>query len=98
MTGVLTSIMKARALVAEFIGTFALLFVVFLVVNNFDKNPPIQLLAVALGVGLTIACFGTALGPISGGHYNPCVTFGMMLAKKISVVTGIAYWLVQIIG
>jgi glycerol uptake facilitator-like aquaporin len=89
--------MKPRALVAEFIGTFALLFVVFLTVNNFAGNP-VQLLAIALGVGLTIACLGTALGPISGGHYNPCVTFGMMVAKKIDIATGIAYWVVQIIG
>jgi len=89
--------MKPRALVAEFIGTFALLFVVFLTVNTFTGNP-VQLFAIALGVGITIACMGTALGPISGGHYNPCVTFAMMIAKKIDVGTGIAYWVVQIIG
>lgn len=89
--------MKPRALVAEFIGTFALLFVVFLTVTNFDKNP-VQLLAIALGVGLTIMVMGTALGPISGGHFNPCVSFGLWTAKKIDVGTMIAYWIVQAIG
>lgn len=89
--------MKPRALIAEFIGTFALLFVVFLTVNNFTGNP-VQLLAIALGVGLTIMVMGTAFGPISGGHFNPCVTFGMMIARKIDVATGIAYWVSQIFG
>jgi glycerol uptake facilitator-like aquaporin len=90
--------MKARALVAEFIGTFALLFVVFLTVNNFMGNPQLQLLAIALGVGFTILALGTAFGAISGGHFNPCVTFAMMIAKKISLADGLAYWVVQILG
>ncbi len=89
--------MKPRALVAEFIGTFALLFVVFLTVTNFDKNP-VQLLAIALGVGLTIMVMGTAFGPISGGHFNPCVSFGLWAAKKIDIGTMIAYWVAQAIG
>lgn len=89
--------MKARALVAEFIGTFALIFVVFLTVNNF-MGTPVQLLAVAFGVGLTIMVMGTAFGPISGGHVNPSVTFAMMIAKKISITDGIAYWIAQILG
>lgn len=89
--------MKVRALLAEFIGTFALAFVVFLTVENFRGNP-VQLLAIALGVGLTIMVMGTAFGPISGGHINPSVTFGMMIAKRISIADGIAYWVAQIIG
>jgi glycerol uptake facilitator-like aquaporin len=89
--------MKASALVAEFIGTFALLFVVFLVVHHFTGNP-VQLLAIAFGVGLTIVCLGTAFGAISGGHFNPCVTLAMMVAKKIDAGTGIAYWIVQCLG
>jgi len=88
--------MKPRALVAEFIGTFALLFVVFLTIKNFSG--PVQLLAIALGVGLTIMVMGTSFGPISGGHFNPCVSFGLWVAKKIDIGTMIAYWIVQAIG
>lgn len=89
--------MKPRALVAEFIGTFALLFVVFLTVTNFTGNP-VQLLAIALGVGLTIMVMGTAFGAISGGHFNPCVTFGLLCARKIDFGTAIVYMIVQCIG
>jgi len=89
--------MKARALVAEFIGTFALVFVVFLTVTNFTGNP-VQLLAVALAVGLEIMIMGTAFGPISGGHLNPSVTFGMLVARKVDLATGIAYIISQCLG
>lgn len=89
--------MKPRALVAEFIGTFALLFTIFCVVTNFTGNP-IQLFAIALGVGLTIVIMGTAFGAISGGHFNPCVTFAMIIAKKMDATTGIAYIVTQLIG
>ncbi|MCC7230676.1 MAG: aquaporin [Fimbriimonadaceae bacterium] len=90
--------MKARAYVAEFIGTFALLFVIFNIAHSLERNGPMQLLCIALGVGLTIMVMGTSFGPISGGHFNPCVTFGMMIAKKIDFATGILYWIVQCAG
>jgi len=89
--------MKPRALVAEFIGTFALLFVVFLVVTNFADNP-VKLLAIALGVGLTIMIMGTSFGAISGGHFNPCVSFGLWVAKKIDFGTMVGYWIAQAVG
>lgn len=89
--------MKPRALVAEFIGTFALLFVVFLVVTNFSGNQ-VKLLAIALGVGLTIMVMGTSFGAISGGHFNPCVSFGLWVGKKIDFGTMITYWIVQCLG
>jgi glycerol uptake facilitator-like aquaporin len=90
--------MKTRALVAEFIGTFALLFVIFNIVHNFERNAGLQLLTVAIGVGLTIAILGTAFGPVSGGHFNPCVTFGMLVAGKIDLMTAILYWVFQCVG
>ncbi len=89
--------MKPRALLAEFIGTFALLWVIFLVVYNFTASP-ISLFAIAFAVGLTVVCLGTAFGAISGGHFNPCVTFGLLIAKKIDIRTAVAYWVVQILG
>ena len=89
--------MKMRALVAEFIGTFALLFVLFLVIFHFAASP-VTLLAIALAVGLTVVCLGTAFGPISGGHFNPCVTFGLLMAKKIDLGTSILYWIVQLVA
>jgi aquaporin Z len=89
--------MSMRALLAEFIGTFALLFVIFMVGNN-TNGTPVQLLSIALAVGLTIVCMATAFGPISGGHFNPCVTFAMVVAKQMDAARALVYWVVQALG
>ncbi len=89
--------MKPRVLMAEFIGTFSLLFVLFLIANNFIGNP-VQWVAIAVGIGVLVVCMATAFGPICGGHFNPCVTFAMIVAKRMDLVTGLAYWIVQCLG
>jgi glycerol uptake facilitator-like aquaporin len=71
--------------IAEFIGTFALIFIGIGAIYNLgglDKNG--GLLGIALAHGLTIAVMVSATGGISGGHLNPAVTFGLMLADKTS--------------
>jgi MIP family channel proteins len=72
-----TAIGPSRVLAAEFIGTFALIFIgagaaVALGVNH---DPP-----VAFAHGLTILVFVAAFGDISGGHFNPAVTIGLAAA------------------
>src|SRR4051812_40581222 len=72
-----TSPRMTRALAAEFIGTFALIFIgagaaIALGVNH---DPP-----VAFAHGLTILVFVAAFGDISGGHFNPAVTIGRATA------------------
>jgi MIP family channel proteins len=79
--------------VAEFIGTFALIFVgVGAIYHNAG------LLAVALAHGLTIAVMVSATGGISGGHLNPAVTFGLLVGGKINLSNSIAYWIAQLAG
>ena len=78
---------------AEFIGTFALIFVgVGAIYHNAG------LLAVAFAHGLTIAVMVSATGGISGGHLNPAVTFGLLVGGKVDFRTTIAYWTSQLAG
>ena len=55
-------------------------------------------LDVALATGLAIAVMVSAVGHISGGHFNPAITFGFMLTRRIGVVLGVAYWVAQLLG
>jgi|ERR1051325_1322035 MIP family channel proteins len=85
--------------VAEFVGTFALIFIgVGVIANHSNLNSNAGLLAVALAHGLTIAVMVSATGAISGGHLNPAVTFGLMVGGKIDVKRSAAYWVSQLAG
>jgi MIP family channel proteins len=79
--------------VAEFIGTFALIFIGVGAIFH-----GAGLLAVALAHGLTIAVMVSATGSISGGHLNPAVTFGLWVGGRISLPNTIAYWIAQLAG
>lgn len=84
----------SRALVAEFTGTFALIFVgagaVAVGVGG--------LLGAALAHGLVVLGLVYAYGHISGTHINPAVTISMLIAKQISAATAASYILVQLLG
>src|SRR5207302_11080263 len=80
-----------KQLVAEFIGTFTLIFVG---VGAIYQNA--GLLAVALAHGLAIAVMVSATGGISGGHLNPAVTFGLLVGSKIDLKRAVAYWVAQL--
>jgi aquaporin TIP len=85
--------------VAEFVGTFALIFIgVGVIANHSNLNSNAGLLAVALAHGLTIAVMVSATGGISGGHLNPAVTFGLLVGGKIDFKRSVAYWVSQLAG
>jgi aquaporin Z len=75
---------------AEFIGTFALIFV-----GGGSVAFARTLTDIALANGLVIAVFVSALGFISGGHFNPAVTLGFLVTKRIAPVLAVWYWVVQ---
>ena len=52
----------------------------------------------ALAFGLTVLTGVYAFGTISGGHFNPAVTLGAALAKRVEWEALPAYWTVQVIG
>ena len=83
----------SKQCVAEFIGTFTLIFVG---VGAIYQNA--GLLAVALAHGLAIAVMVSATAAISGGHLNPAVTFGLWVGGKIESRRALAYWLAQLLG
>jgi len=89
----------APKLLAEFIGTFSFVFIgagAAAVVGDAVGLPGI--LAIAFAHGLTIMVFAFAYGPISGGHMNPAVTFGVLAAGAMGVGEAIGYVVSQLIG
>jgi MIP family channel proteins len=85
--------------VAEFIGTFALIFVgVGAIYSYAGAAPGVGLLGIALAHGLTIAVMVSATGGISGGHLNPAVTMGILVGGKIKPSDAVAYWIAQLAG
>jgi len=82
---------------AELVGAFALVFVgagSVAVVAQTDGG----LVAVALAHGLVIAVMASAVGHISGGHFNPAVTLGFLVTKRMAPSLAGIYWLAQFAG
>src|SRR5580704_5148359 len=84
--------------VAEFIGTFTLIFIGVGAIYNNTAGNGVGLLGVALAHGLAIAVMVSATAGISGGHLNPAVTFGLLVGGKMNVIDSIAYWIAQMAG
>ena len=85
------------ALLAEFIGTYALvLFGCGAIILSELENFPSVL--IPLIFGLTITIFVYLLGRFSGAHFNPAVTIGFVLNKEISIKDSIFYITTQILG
>src|SRR5580658_1946393 len=96
---------KPQKLVAEFIGTFALIFfgVGSICADQFLRTSTngqvgLGLLGIALAHGLAMGIMVSSLGHISGGHFNPAVTIGFWVTRKISTFDTVAYWIAQLAG
>ncbi|UYM15820.1 aquaporin [Endozoicomonas euniceicola] len=83
--------MCPKALTAEFIGTFALIFI-----GAGTGALASSLVAVALAHGLVILTFALAYGRLSGAHFNPAVTIGLWLGRVIKAPVAAAYIVVQL--
>src|ERR1700704_408422 len=90
---------KLRPALAELVGTFAFFFIgAGSIVTDSYTHGAVGLIGIALAHGLALAVLVSALGAISGGHFNPAVSFGLWVAKKVSTPTLILYILAQLIG
>src|SRR6478672_1979812 len=93
-----------KRLGAEFIGTFWLVLGgcgSAVLAANFggDGNPlGIGLLGVSLAFGLTVLTGAYALGHISGGHFNPAVSFGLWAGGRFSAKELLPYIIAQCAG
>jgi aquaporin TIP len=87
-----------RRAVAEFIGTFTLLFIGVgsIVAANTIHDP--SLIGVAIAHGLAIGVMVSAVGHISGAHFNPAVTFGFLVTRRIKPALAGLYWVAQLAG
>lgn len=94
----------SHRLAAEFIGTFWLVlggcgsavFAAKFLSDGFSVG--IGFLGVALAFGLTVLTGVYAFGTISGGHFNPAVTLGAALARRVEWAAVVPYWISQVVG
>ncbi|HLF60291.1 MAG TPA: aquaporin [Acidimicrobiia bacterium] len=84
--------------IAEFFGTFILVFLGSLaILGNLATGGPV-LITVGLGFGLALLAGIWAVGHVSGAHFNPAVTLAMLLEKRTSFSDAIGYWIAQFAG
>ena len=88
----------AERLVAEFVGTFTLIFIgagSVVMITAFGVGP-VGIIGIALAHGLAIATMVTAVGHVSGGHFNPAVTIGAWITQKIKSKDAVGYIVTQL--
>lgn len=91
--------MNVKALIAEFIGTFALVFVAVSVsATDYSVNGGTGLLGIAFANGLIIATMVASVGAISGAHFNPAVTVSMLCTRNIDGLHAAGYILSQCVA
>lgn len=96
----------SRRLVAEFVGTFLLVFLavgaaVFGIggtVGAAGNGPANGIVGVALAFGLVLLGIAYAFGPVSGAHVNPAVTLAMVVGRGLPIREAAGYWVAQLLG
>ena len=81
---------------AEFIGTFVLVF--FAVGSAVFGKDKVGALGIALAFGLVLLALAYAIGPVSGCHVNPAVTLGVLLRRGITLSEAGIFWAAQVAG
>ena len=81
---------------AEMFGTFVLVFAGL--GTAVIAGSQVGKVGVAFAFGIALMAMAYALGPVSGCHINPAVSFGMWLSKRMSFGEMFGYWIAQSIG
>ncbi|GAA0185678.1 hypothetical protein LIER_32966 [Lithospermum erythrorhizon] len=97
-----------RALIAEFVATLLFLYITVLTVIGYksqtdlarggDECGGVGILGIAWAFGGMIFVLVYCTAGISGGHINPAVTFGLFLARKVSLIRAVMYMVAQCLG
>lgn len=91
-----------RAIIAEFVATLLFLYVTIATVigNANDKSPcgGVGTLGIAWSFGGMIFVLVYCTAGISGGHLNPAVTFGLFVARKVTLNRAVLYMVAQCLG
>ncbi|XP_078427379.1 putative aquaporin PIP1-2 [Wolffia australiana] len=91
-----------RAGIAEFIATFLFLYVTVLTVMGVKREPnrcaTVGTQGIAWAFGGMIFALVYCTAGVSGGHINPAVTFGLFLARKLSLTRALFYIVMQCLG
>lgn len=90
--------MDARKYLAELIGTFILVVVGSLSIVAAKAMDAPVLVVVPFGFGLALLAAIQTAGYVSGGHFNPAVTLGAFLDRRIDATNAIGYVVAQVIG
>lgn len=89
--------MHTRALIAECLGSFAILLVLFGTWLLTQQGANTGYLAVAM-IGLAIVAVTYGLGQISGGHFNPAITIGLVAGGRFDMALAPGFVIAQLIG
>jgi MIP family channel proteins len=92
-----------QKLFAEFIGAFAFVYISagsicadqYLAATG---QGGVGLLGIAVASGLAFGIMVTALGHVSGGHFNPAITIGFWVTRRLGTLHTISYWIAQLLG
>jgi aquaporin Z len=93
--------MNMKKAIAEFIGTFALVLIgcgAAVIGGMGSGATSIDILGIAAAFGLTIVAMAYGIGQISGCHINPAVSFGVLVAGRMTTQDFITYVIAQVLG
>jgi aquaporin Z len=89
---------KTQKLLAEALGTFALVGIGSFAIVSASVGDSLGIVSIALGFGLALLVGLYAFGEVSGGHYNPAVSLAAYLDRRIGMDDLIGYVVAQVVG
>src|SRR5258706_1690077 len=92
---------RLKKAIAELIGTFTLIFFgcgAAVIAGMGSGATAIDVLGISFAFGLAIVAMAYGIGPVSGCHVNPAVSFGVLVAGRMSANDFIVYVIAQVLG